>query len=368
MKLRENDCARVMAWRDLVVFVAVFLAAFIGGSTLGVPGTFAQAQTTGAAKSERVLVVGASGRTGRLIVAELQARKHQVRGLTRNAERAKGINPAVEWVVGDLREPATLRDIVKGVDRIVFAAGSAAFRDPTNIPEKVEFRGMAELVDLGIAAKVKHFTMMSSGGVGHADPSATEGFAGVMRWKSDAERYLRKSGLSYTVVRAGGLDDRPGRELGIGLAQGDAVFANLMHVSRADVASVIVESLFNPDASGKTFEMYNGVTNELTDWKEGLARLKKTKRVPSVVHTGMWQEWGPRAGPSFGLVWNDGQYADERNREASPRRSGYPLGRGAGRRAQASGRALSGYAGGHLGRTEPPHLRTFCRHAHHVLS
>ena len=275
MKLQANTCGSTVNWRCLVVCVAVFLGAFIGASAFGAPGTLAQAQSTGGAKSERVLVVGASGRTGRLIAALLQAQDHQVRGLTRNAERAKGINPAVDWVVGDLREPATLKDIVQGVDRIVFAAGSAAFRDPTNIPEKVEFRGMAELVDLGVAAKVKHFTMMSSGGVGHADPSATEGFAGVMRWKSDAERYLRKSGLSYTVVRPTGLDDRPGRELGIGLAQGDAVFANLIHVSRADVASVIVESLFNPEASGKTFEMYNGVTTELDDWKQALARLKK---------------------------------------------------------------------------------------------
>ena len=104
---------------------------------------------------------------------------------------------------------------------------------------------------------------------------ATEGFAGVIRWKSDAEKYLRSSGLSYTIIRPGALDDRPGGQLGIGLAQGDAVFANLPHVSRADVASVIVESLFNPEASGKTFEMYNGVTQEIDDWRQAFARLKK---------------------------------------------------------------------------------------------
>jgi uncharacterized protein YbjT (DUF2867 family) len=275
MKLTKHECGSITCPRRRAAFVAAFLAACIVGGSLGVSGTLAQAQSTGAAKSERVLVVGASGRTGGLIVAALQAKNHKVRGLTRNVERASEVSPEVEWVVGDLREPSTLTAIVDGIDRIVFAAGSASFRDPTNIPEKVEFRGMAKLVDLGIAAKVKHFTMMSSGGVGHADPSATEGFAGVIRWKSDAEKYLRRSGLSYTVIRPGGLDDRPGGELGIGLAQGDAVFANLPHVSRADVASVIVESLFNPDASGKTFELYNGITREIDDWKQGLARLKK---------------------------------------------------------------------------------------------
>lgn len=273
MKSPKSRRARFGFRRRISVFAAAIIVGVIASA--GLPDGLAHAQASSEMGGEIVLVIGATGRTGRLVVSELLSRHQKVRGLTRNAKRAREINPAVEWVQGDLREVATLQGILTGVDRVVFAAGSGAFRDPTNIPEQVEFRGLAVLVDLGVAAKVKHLTMMSSAGVGHADPDATEGFAAVMRWKSDAESYVRNSGLSsYTIVRPSALSDEPGQRMGIALAQGDAVFANLIHTSRADVARVIVETLYNPDARGKTFEMYNGPTKELDDWKQGLAKLK----------------------------------------------------------------------------------------------
>lgn len=274
MRLAKSQHKAVAIPRRFAVFAGAFLAVLVGIGDNRPSEVLAQMQSSSAVSSERILVVGATGRTGRLIVSALQSQGHKVRGLTRNVERAKEYNQEVEWITGDLREPSTLNDIANGVDRIIFAAGSNSFRDPTNIPEKVEFRGVAALVDLGVAANIKHFTMMSSGGVGRSDPTATEGFASVLRWKSEAEKYVRNSGLSYTIVRPGPLSDSPGREFGIGLAQGDALFANFLHVSRADVANVIVESLYNADAQGKTFEMYNGATTELDDWKQGFARLK----------------------------------------------------------------------------------------------
>ena len=266
---------KVTLSRRTAVLAAAFIFMMVGPGAWQMPVASAAEQGSGAAGPEKVLVIGATGRTGRLIVSELLSRKHEVRGLTRNVQRAREGNSSVEGVQGDLRKPSTFKNIVNGVDRIVFAAGSSSYLDPTNIPQKVEFEAVAALIDLGVATKVKHVTLMSSAGVGHADPQATEGFAGLLRWKSDAESYLRNSGLSYTIVRPSALTEEPGGRSGIALAQGDAVFANLIHTSRADVAKVIVETLFNPAAQRKTFEMYNGVTKDLDDWKPALEKLKQ---------------------------------------------------------------------------------------------
>lgn len=269
------SCQTIRMSRRTAVLAAAFMFMLVGPGGWQTSVAAAGGKGSGATGQETVLVIGATGRTGRLIAAELLSRQYKVRGLTRNSEQAKEGNSSVEWVQGDLRAPSTLKNIVNGVDYIVFAAGSNSFSDPTNIPQKVEYEAVAALVDLGVAAKVKHITMMSSAGVGHANPQATEGFAGLLRWKSDAESYLRKSGLPYTIVRPSALSDEAGGRAGIALAQGDAVFANLIHTSRADVAKVIVETLFNPAAQGKTFEMYNAVTKDLGDWKPALERLKQ---------------------------------------------------------------------------------------------
>ncbi|MGW6293848.1 NmrA family NAD(P)-binding protein [Streptomyces sp. NPDC055058] len=64
--------------------------------------------------TQRILVTGATGTVGRQVVAELLARGHAVRALTRDP--AKAAFPAgVEVVHGDLAEPDTLVPALEGV-------------------------------------------------------------------------------------------------------------------------------------------------------------------------------------------------------------------------------------------------------------
>ncbi len=222
---------------------------------------------------QAVLVAGATGRTGKQVVSNLLRQGHLVRGLARNVEAARTELPGVEWVAADLKKPESLAGISRGIDRIVFAVGSNTMKDPSNLPQKVELGGVSALVDAGKSTGIKHFVMMSSGGVGHADPAATAGFAGLLRYKWDAENYLRRSGLSYTIVRPGSLTDNPAGRNHIALCQGDPVWANLATISRGDVALVIAHALFDPAASRKTFEAFNAVTHDAEGWKAAFAKL-----------------------------------------------------------------------------------------------
>ena len=71
-----------------------------------------------------VLVVGATGSIGRLVVEEAARKGHKVRALARDPRKAGRLFPGVEIVTGDLTAADTLTQAVNGVDAIVFTHGS----------------------------------------------------------------------------------------------------------------------------------------------------------------------------------------------------------------------------------------------------
>src|SRR5580658_7452859 len=78
-----------------------------------------------------VAVAGASGFIGRAIVRRLAAIPDaQVRGMSRSPQRAKERLdlPNLEWVRGEVIEPATLPEALAGVDAIVSAVQFEAIR------------------------------------------------------------------------------------------------------------------------------------------------------------------------------------------------------------------------------------------------
>ena len=71
-----------------------------------------------------VLVVGATGSIGRLVVEEAIRQGHAVRALVRNPRKGALLPPEGQVVVGDVTRPDMLLAVVDGVDAIVFALGS----------------------------------------------------------------------------------------------------------------------------------------------------------------------------------------------------------------------------------------------------
>jgi uncharacterized protein YbjT (DUF2867 family) len=199
----------------------------------------------------KVFVAGATGETGRRIVETLVQRSIPLRAMVRDVEKAKQVLPeSVEFVIGDVLKPDSLREAIADCDTIICATGAQPSFDFTG-PYKVDYEGTTNLVDIAREKGIQHFVLVSSLCVSQFFHPLNL-FWLVLYWKKKAEEYLVRSGVPYTIVRPGGLknedNDNP-----IRMAEADSLSEG--NIPRAKVAQVCVESLFQPDARNKIVEV-----------------------------------------------------------------------------------------------------------------
>ncbi|MDI5979743.1 NAD(P)H-binding protein [Amycolatopsis magusensis] len=129
-----------------------------------------------------ILVTGATGSVGRLVVDELVALGAPVRALTVNPEKA-ALPPEVEVVTGYLGRPATLPAALKGIDAVYLAP----------LPDTVE-----DFTALALEAGVGRVVALSGS---NADEEEREGSSGAHYIK--VERAVEAAGFDWTFVRPG---------------------------------------------------------------------------------------------------------------------------------------------------------------------
>ncbi|GAB4379981.1 MAG: SDR family oxidoreductase [Elainellaceae cyanobacterium] len=199
----------------------------------------------------KAFVAGATGETGRRIVQELVQRQIPVKALVRNLEKGKGILPAeVELVEGDVLNPDSLRNAMTDCTVLLSATGAAPSFDPTG-PYKVDYVGTKNLIDVAKEKGIEQFVMVSS--------LCTSQFFHplnlfwlILVWKKQAEEYLQKSGLNYTIVRPGGLKNDDNTNA---IVMEDADSLSEGNIPRSKVAQVCVEALLQPQAKNKIVEI-----------------------------------------------------------------------------------------------------------------
>lgn len=196
-----------------------------------------------------VLVVGATGRTGSLIVERLLERGVSVRALVRNAAKgAEVLPPDVPQFVGDVSRDESLKEPMAGAGAVIIATCGTAARD--NPAELVDYHGTRSLVEQAAAAGVGLVVFISS-----IYASRPEHYQDVeptsLGWKARAEEVIRRSGIPYCVIRSGWLTDGAGGEP-LAVSQGDTAEGR---ISRADLAEACTQLLFLSGARGKTFEL-----------------------------------------------------------------------------------------------------------------
>ncbi len=239
---------------------------FVLLATLGSSQTFAEGKGV-------VVVAGATGGTGRLVVRHLMMEGYEVRAMVRSLDKGRQVlGEDVAMVRADVTEPSTLPPLLAGADYVISAIGVSGRGEAS--PEEVDYGGNLALIDASKAAGIKKFIMVTSGGVTWWTHPINWFSGGVLKWKHKAEQYLRASGLTHVIVRPnGGLTDKPGNADKIVFTQNDGFPSS---ISREDVAIVCVKALGHTEANNKTFEVKNsgdGLVTGAVDWTKWFGEM-----------------------------------------------------------------------------------------------
>lgn len=203
-----------------------------------------------------IIIAGGHGKIALHLERMLSDRGHSVKGLIRNPSQGVDLSGAgAEPVVCDLEalESDAIAEVIGSADAFVFAAGAG----PNSGPERkwtVDYGGVVKTIEACRKNGIDRYVIVSAM---RADPDAEDdgGFGTYLRAKGRADQKLAESGLGYTVVRPGMLNDYPGTgsvEAGSKLERGD--------VPREDVAAAIAEVLECPGTSGISFDLVGGDT------------------------------------------------------------------------------------------------------------
>src|SRR5438552_5056582 len=189
----------------------------------------------------KIAVIGSTGRTGRLVLAEGVRRGHSMTAFTRRPDALAGVRGIDAVVRGDGRNLEDVRRAVAGRDAVISIVGAEG-RGPTTVMSDV---ARAELEAMGEAG-VRRLVMVSASALEGRRPWIA---INLVRWIlrkpyadfARMEHLIKSSAVDWTIVRPPYLSNGPmtgrvrtqtGRE---DLPHGP------YHISRADLAATLVD-------------------------------------------------------------------------------------------------------------------------------
>ncbi len=153
----------------------------------------------------KLLVFGATGKTGRLVVERALAKHHEVTVLVRDATKLG--REGVRILVGDARTFDDVRKAVQGQDAVIGTIGGTTPWKETGL----EGATMRNIVQAMKVEGVKRLAAISMMGVGDSKAQAPLFYRyvlmptflrGTTRDKTAMEREIEASGLDYVIARA----------------------------------------------------------------------------------------------------------------------------------------------------------------------
>ncbi|CAM5397893.1 NAD(P)-dependent oxidoreductase [Streptomyces spiroverticillatus] len=186
-----------------------------------------------------VLVTGATGTIGTALIPALRARGVTVRAMIRDAGRPV---PGAENVVADLRDPASVRAALDGVD--------AAFLNSPSAPDAADLQ--IRFADLARAGGVRRLVLLSQYAARADSPVR------FLRWHAEVEAHMATLGLDHTVLRPNlylqallGLADTIAQGF-LAAPIGDAAVSA---IDTRDIADAAAAVLTTPGHTGHTYTL-----------------------------------------------------------------------------------------------------------------
>lgn len=230
-----------------------------------------------------ILVAGATGRLGSVLVDGLVRDGVPVRALTRNTDAGARLRSAgVDVVIGDLRNTADVARAVADCSAVISAASGFGPMG-SSTPRSVDRDGNQNLIRAAAAAGARHFVLVSMHG------AAADAPLPLLRMKYDAELALRASGLAWTIIRPTACLETYLDALGGPLERrrSTIVFgsgtAPINFVSVTDVAALVRRALDDQTLRGRVLD-WGGTDQTLNELSSALHAWAgtdgKTTRIP----------------------------------------------------------------------------------------
>jgi uncharacterized protein YbjT (DUF2867 family) len=223
-----------------------------------------------------ILLTGATGTVGSALLRRLTAEGRPVRALVRDGQRLGDQRVRVQIALGDLSDPPSFRNALRGVDTVVHLA--ASIRDqPRGSIEELNAVATLRLVRAAERAGVQRFVFFSALNARHY--SRTRFF----RAKALAEEAVEASSLESTVFRPSiiytpgdpwlTLLDRLSRLPAVPVSgSGRALYQPIW---AEDVAEAVVNALASPDS---TYELAGPEVLSYNDIVRTVLRAEKRRR------------------------------------------------------------------------------------------
>ncbi|KAJ4958924.1 hypothetical protein NE237_026035 [Protea cynaroides] len=203
---------------------------------------------------DKVLVTDGDSEMGQMIILSLIVKRAPVKALVKDRRAAaEAFGGYVESIAGDASDGLFLKKALRGV-RAIICPNEGFFSD------KGSLKGVQHIVLLSQLAAYR-----SRSGI-QALMSGNK-----MKFAEQDEATVIASGIPYTIIRAGLLQNTPGGKQGFCFKEGSAAQGKL---SKEDAAFICVEALDMVPQGGIVFEVVNG-EEKVSDWKECFATLAK---------------------------------------------------------------------------------------------
>lgn len=197
--------------------------------------------------SARVLIVGATGGTGRQLVGQALERGYAVTALVRNPSKLQLEHPQLSIIQGDVLDYISVEKAMRGQEAVLCALGHKRFFYPTFILSE----GTRNLLRAMEAQGVRRLVCESSLGIGNSVGRMGLYYTLLIIpiilpfyfWdKTRQERIIAASRVEWVIVRPGALTNRKKRG---SYRQGNQVgsFLWTVRISREDVADFMLSQL-----------------------------------------------------------------------------------------------------------------------------
>lgn len=283
----------------------------------------------------QVLVTGAGGQTGSIVVRKLLERgtAFKVRALVRSTlseeklrqKLDESLAASLQVVHGDISNKEALTTAMQGVEKVVIVTSAMPQIDKLSLlkviglkllsfgqmstkpdfwyeegqaPEQVDWVGQRNQIDAAKAAGVKHIVMVSSMAGTLPEHFLNANMDKIVLWKRKAEKYLMSSSIPYTIIHPGGLLPHPGPQANVPALGGKRqLFLSVddklileseklkeegkekegrTQIPREDVAEICVESLLETEALNRSFDLGAGAEDQGEVYKGDFKALLAT--------------------------------------------------------------------------------------------